>query len=264
MSVTLAYLRRDYLVWSSYRLSAFWQVAGVLMTGGLIYAVGTAIGDRSNLIEEEDGSYVAFILVGLAFMDVLLQGLSAVGRAVTDSQRAGTLEPILLTPISAAQLVLSFWLFRFLFSMFRMSVLILFGILVLGFWTSANPLSVIAVMTPAVLTFLGMGALSAAFLILVKQGDPVLIVFAAFTATLGGAFFPADALPNWIAPLTFLVPLTHALTGVREGLDGASLIDVVPQIITLTVMATLMVPAGFLAFTASLQRAKREGSLGEY
>ncbi|MFQ5473145.1 MAG: ABC transporter permease [Dehalococcoidia bacterium] len=264
MSVALAYLRRDYLIWSSYRLSAFWQIAGVLVTVGLIYAAGTAIGDRSNIIEQEDGSYVAFILVGLAFLDILLQGLAAVGRAVTDSQRAGTLEPMLLTPISAAQLVVSFWLFRFLFSMFRMSVFILFGIIVLGFWSSANPLSVVAVMTPAVLTFLGMGALSAAFLILIKQGDPVLIVFATFTATLGGAFFPVDSLPNWIAPLAFLIPLTHALSGVREGLDGGSVLDVAPQVITLIVMAAVMVPVGFLAFTASLQRAKREGSLGEY
>jgi ABC-2 type transport system permease protein len=239
-------------------------VAGVLLTAVLIYAAGTAIGDRSNLIDEEDGSYVAFILVGMAFMDILLQGLAAVGRAVTDSQRAGTLEPILLTPISAAQLVISFWLFRFIFSMFRMSILILFGIIVLGFWTSANPISVIAVMLPAVLTFLGMGALSAAFLVLVKQGDPVLVIFAAFTATLGGAFFPVDALPDWVDPLTFLVPLTHALSGVRDGLDGASVIDVAPQIITLTVMAAIVVPAGFLAFSASLRRAKREGSLGEY
>ena len=90
MTVAWAFLRRDYLIWSSYRLSAFWQVFGVFVTLGLVYFAGTAIGDRSELIDEENGSYIAFILIGLAFMDVLLQGLSSLPRAIADNQRAGT------------------------------------------------------------------------------------------------------------------------------------------------------------------------------
>lgn len=264
MSVALAYLRRDFLVWSSYRLSAFWQVAGVLVTALLVYAAGTAIGDRSSLIDEEDGSYVAFVLVGIAFMDILVQGLASTSRAVMDSQRAGTLEPMLLAPIGVVHLMFSFWLFRFIFSMVRMLIFVLFGVLVLGFWTSANPLSVTLVMIPAVITFLGMGCASAAFLLLIKQGDPLLIVFTAATAMLGGAFFPVEVLPDWMQVLTNLVPLTHALTGVREGLNGASVADVAPQIAILWIMALIALPAGSAMFNAAMLRAKREGSLGEY
>lgn len=264
MSVAFAYLRRDFLVWSSYRLSAFWQVAGVLVTALLVYAAGTAIGDRSSLIEAEDGSYVAFVLVGIAFMDMLVQGLASTSRAVTDSQRAGTLEPMLLAPISVAHLMVSFWLFKFLFSMVRMTIFVLFGVIALGFWGSANPFSIVLVMTPAVATFLGMGCISAAFLILIKQGDPLLIVFTAATAMLGGAFFPVEVLPDWMQALTVFVPLTHALTGVREGLNGGSMTDVLPQIAVLSAMALVLLPAGLALFNASMTRAKREGSLGEY
>lgn len=264
MSVALACIRRDFLIWSSYRLAAFWQVAGAFTMMGLIYFGGTAINDRSDLIKEQHGSYVAFILLGLAFMDVLMQGLAALPRAINDNQRAGTLEPILLAPVGEWQLVGSLWLFRFFFSMFRMLLFVLFGALVLGFWHSADPLAILAVLIPAELTFVAMGAISAAFMLLVKQGDPVLIAYAAVTAVMGGAVFPVAALPGWVQPIAWLVPLTHALSGIREAFDGASVIDVAPQILVLTAMAAVLLPPALFAFKWSLNRAKQEGSLGEY
>ena len=264
MSVAVAFLRRDFLIWSSYRLAAFWQVAGVFTMIGLIYFTGNAIDGRSDLIKEQGGSYVAFIFIGLAFMDVFMQCLGALPRAINDNQRAGTLEPMLLAPVSETQLMASLWLFRFAFSIFRMSLFVLFGMAVLGFWHAANPLAIVAVFVPALVTFVAMGGFSAAFMLLVKQGDPVLIAFTALTAVLGGAVFPVDALPGWVQPLALLVPLTHALSGIREGFDGASVADVAPQIGVLTAMAVVLTPPSIYAFTWSLRRAKREGSLGEY
>lgn len=260
----MAYLRRDLLMWTSYRLSGFWQVLSIFMVIGMIYFAGTAIGDRSELIEEEDGSYVAFILVGLAFMDVLLQGLGTLPRAINENQRAGTLEPMLLAPITDMTLLISFWLFRFLLALFRMTIFIAFGILALGFWRNLDPLSVIAVMVLAEITFFAMGAFSAAFVILVKQGDPIRLIYTALTTLLGGAFFPVDALPNWMQPLSMVIPLTHALSGIRAGLSGDPISEIAPQLALLGVMGLIMLPAGLWAFSYSLRRAKREGSLGEY
>lgn len=263
MSIVLAHLRRDFLIWSSYRLAAFFQVAGVFMTIGLIYFAGKAIGDRSALVEGE-GGYIAFVIVGLAFTDLLAQGLASLPRGIQDNQRAGTLESVLMAPVAEWQLLVSCWLFRFLFSAFRTAALMMFGWLALGFWPAANPLAIVAVVVPAQAAFLAMGAFSAAFLLLVKQGDPVLLAYAAASAILGGAFFPVEALPDWMQPVTLLVPLTHALSGIREGLAGGSGADVAPQALTLTVMAALSLPLGLYAFRWAMKRAKEEGSLGEY
>jgi ABC-2 type transport system permease protein len=264
MSVAYAFLRRDFLIWSSYRLSAFWQISGVFLTLGLVYFAGTAIGDRSELIDEENGSYVAFILIGLAFMDVLLQGLSSLPRAINDNQRAGTFEPMLLAPITPGSMLVNFFTFKFLFSIFRMVIMIGFGLIVLGFWEHFQPLTVLVVLVPAVLTFMAMGALSAAFLILVKQGDPILLAYSGITAILGGAVFPVEALPDWIRPVTFLIPLTHALSGIRDGFNGHPVGDVLPQIAVLSVMAAVMLPPSLKAFAWSLDRARKEGALAEY
>jgi ABC-2 type transport system permease protein len=197
-------------------------------------------------------------------MDVLMQGLGALPKAIGDSQRAGTFEPMLLAPITAGDLIVSLLLFPLLFSLFRMALLIGFGAIVLGFWHHANPFSVLAVLVPAQLSFVAMGALSGAFIILIKQGDPVRVAFTGVTAILGGVFFPVDAMPDWMQPVTTLIPLTHALTGIREGMAGGSPVDVLPQIAVLSAMTGVLLPLGIVSFRWAMKRAKREGSLGEY
>lgn len=264
MRVAIGYLRRDLLIWSSYRLAVFWQFIALFMMAGIIYFAGTAVGGRSDLIDEEGGSYVAFILVGIAFMDLLGQGLGSLPIAVRDNQQAGTLEPMLLAPISDATLLTSFWLFRFLLSVVRTTLLVSFGFLVLDFWSDGNPVSVVAVVIPSAITFFAMGAFSAAFVVLVKQGDPVRVAYTAVIAIFGGAFFPVEALPEWIQWLSLLIPLTYALSGIREGLSGGTPADVLPQIIVLSVMAVVLLPLGLRAFSWSIDRAKCEGALGEY
>lgn len=245
-------------------MAAFWQVIYLFVLVAIVYFVGQAIGERSDLIDEEDGSYVAFVLVGIAFVDVLLQGMTMLARVIKDQQRAGTLEPMLLAPITGFELLMSFWLFHFLIALARMLVILGCGIVVLGFWHSAQPLSVIVIIILAELTFVAIGAFSAAFVILVKQGDPFRLAYTAMTMALGGAFFPVDALPRWVQYLSAALPLTHALSGIRDGLAGASLVDIAPQIATLAVMAAVLFPAGVLAFNWSIKRAKTEGSVGEY
>ena len=264
MRVALAYLRRDFLVWSSYRLSAFWQIAGVLGLAAMIYFIGQAVGERSTVISQEDGSYAAFALAGLTFFDVLFRGLGTLSAAVSDHQRAGTLEHLLLPPVKDSELLVSLCLFPLCMSLMRTAVFLTFGFAVLGFWGSANPLSVLAVLIPAQLTFLGIGALSAASVLLLKQGDPIRLAYSVAMLGLSGTFFPVHAMPRWLQVVAALFPLTYALSGIREALDGGTLIDVGPQVLLLTTLALVLVPLGFFAFGGAVRRAKQEGSLVEY
>lgn len=264
MSVALAFLRRDFLIWSSYRLAVVWQVLGLFVILGLIYFAGTTVGDRSDLIGEQSGSYVAFVLVGFAFTDVLAQGMNTLPQAIRDQQKSGTFEPMMLAPVSTITLALSSSFFRFVVSLVRMAFFIGFGVLVLGYWHHADPLSVMIVMLPALASFAALGVLSSAFIILVKQGDPILLAYGAVTVLLGGMLFPVSALPAWLRPLADLVPLTHALSGVRAGLNGSAPIDVLPQVGILLAMTAVFLPLGIWAFNWAIDRAKREGSLAEY
>jgi len=264
VTVALAYLRRDFLIWTSYRLAAFWQFSSVVLLAVIVFLAGNAIGERSELINEAGGDYVAFLLVGLAVMDLMAQAMTGLPAHISESQRQGTLEPILITPITSGMLLTSFWLFRFLIAMVRAGLLIGFGAVVLGYWQSANLLTVALVLIPAILTFVGIGALSGAFVIVVKQGDPIRVAYAAAMAVLGGVVFPVTILPDALQSLAALLPITHALSGIRAGLDGHPPADVLSQIAFLVAAAAIVVPLSGWLFDRAVARAKRQGSLGDY
>jgi ABC-type multidrug transport system permease subunit len=71
-------------------------------------------------------------------------------------------------------------------------------------------------------------------------------------------------LPAWVQALSQLLPLTHALTGLRLALAGRGFGDVGQSIGVLVVMALVFLPLGLIAATKATQRARREGSLVVY
>lgn len=269
MSVPLAFLRRDLLIWSSYRTAVLWQLLGIFVFIGLVYFLGATFeGSRTltggGAISAQTGGFVGFVLSGIAFTDVLMQGLYALPQAIRGNQKDGTLEPMLLTPISTMSLAVSSSLFGFVQALARMIVYLGFGVVALGVWREANVLTLLAVLVTATLSFVALGALSAAFIIVLKQGDPIIVAYSALTALVGGVFFPVSALPVWIRPISRLVPLTYALDGLRLALDGAPLARVAGPLVALGGMALVLLPLGALAFNLAVNYAKKEGSLGQY
>jgi ABC-2 type transport system permease protein len=262
--VPVAFLRRDLLIWGSYRMAVVWQALGVFVFIVLIYFLGGTLGENATLTDGQSGSFVAFVLSGIAFTDLLMQGLYSIPQAIRDNQKSGTLEPMLLTPIATFTLAFSSSLFRFVLAFGRTAVYMAFGILVLGIWREANPLTLLIVLIPAIATFIAIGALSAAFIVLVKQGDPVLVAYSAITALLGGVFFPIEVFPSWVQSLTVVIPLMHALNGVRAALHGASPVQVLNPVLVLIGMAVVLLPIGIIAFNWAVNRAKMEGSLAQY
>jgi ABC-2 type transport system permease protein len=261
MRGTLAFWRRDFLIWSSYRLAVVWQLSGVVILTGFTFFIGTAMAQGDN---QEGAAFLAFALSGIAFTDYFSHGISAVAQAISENQKAGTLEPMLLAPIGGLRFALSSALFKLTMALGRMAVYLLLGATLFGFWHQANPFTAFLVLIPATVAFLGIGVLAAAFVILVKQADPVLLAYAWITGLLGGVLFPVELLPRWLQGLSAVVPLTHALSGVRAALDGATPAQVVPQLVILSAMAAVLAPLGVLSFRWAIKRAKQEGSLAQY
>ena len=87
MSVAAAFLRRDFYIWTSYRLTVVWQLLGPGIVICAVYFAGVAFGQQPS-------TYGSFLLGGLAFTDIFFQVLNSPPQAIRDNQRAGTLERV--------------------------------------------------------------------------------------------------------------------------------------------------------------------------
>jgi ABC-2 type transport system permease protein len=109
--------------------------------------------------------------------------------------------------------------------------------------------------------------LSASFVMVFKRGDPMAFVLGGLSAMLGGVFYPVRVLPEWLQSLAALLPITHALDGLRRVLlTGATASDPMVQrdVMVLLLFGAVATPASLLAFRAAVKLARREGTLVQY
>ena len=74
----------------------------------------------------------------------------------------------------------------------------------------------------AILTFSALGVLSPSFILVFKRGSPIAWLFGALSWLLGGLLYPVAVLPDWLRALSALLPVPHAIEGMRAALLGAA------------------------------------------
>jgi ABC-2 type transport system permease protein len=265
-SKLLAFIRRDFLEASSYKLNFAYTLGGIVFSSATFYFVGRLVPGGAASLAPYGGDYFSFAVVGVAFSGLL--GIFQEGPAgmIRSAQVSGTLEALLITQTSVPTILVGSTLYSFLFAAVRTIVhlavaLVLFG-LKLG---TVNVPAVLAVLVMTSVCYLSIGILSASFVLIFKVGNPVGWVFSSVSGFLGGMIFPVSVLPAWIRWISPFLPFTHSLEGLRRSLlASASFGEVLPSIAALGAFSAVLLPAGLVLFRVALRKAKRDGSLTQF
>ena len=267
-----AFIRRDFLIESSYRSAFVLQFGGVLVSVGIWYFLSGMISGAAPVMKNvPGGDYFAFVLVGVAFYNYLTVALTSFASRIRNEQLTGTLEAMLATPTRTPMVILASSLWDFTFTSFRVLVYLGVGILVARFasrpitihWGGLLPFAVILALT--ILAFCGTGIIVASVVIYLKRGDPINALIVSASALLGGVFYPVERLPAWLMKVSALLPITYALRGIRAALlEGASFGALFGEIRVLAIFVIALVPVGLLVFRWSLRAARRDGTLVQY
>lgn len=268
MRKLLAFLQRDLRSWASYRFSVFLQLASVLFVLMIFFFISTAVEIREqSAIHEYADNYFDFVVVGLALTAYVTVSLSGFAGRVRDAQISGTLEALLVTPTSVATLVIGSTLWDYVGATLRLLALLFLAnalFYVPMAWGNLPAAGLVILLT--IVAFSGIGLFSAAFVMVFKRGDPLAQAVAWFSMLLGGVYFPTRSVGDpALESLASWLPLTPALRALRLLLlRGESLAAVAPLVTRLALMAAVLLPVGFLAFSAAVRRARKTGSLTHY
>lgn len=263
----LAFLKRDVQIDLSYKLRFLMQFVGIFFSTALTFFVSELIGSSiSNKLAGYGGDYFSFVIVGIALTDYLSVSLEQFSNEIRSAQLEGTLETLLVTPTSVYTVLFSSSLYNFFLTSLRVMVYILLGLLLFGL--KLHLTSILALVVLMILTigsFAGIGLISAAFILVLKQGSPLPLLVTTASGLLGGVFYPVDILPAWLVPVSQLLPITHALEAMRQILlNGASFAFISEKVLILVFFSAILIPMGLAAFGYGLKIAKREGSLLYY
>ncbi len=200
------------------------------------------------------GSYFDFVAPGFIGMGVMTSGLTAVGAALARERELGTLDGLLMAPISRVSIILGKTLAQTLRNLLQGSLIIVLAILVFGVHVRGNPLLIIVILVLGTLSFLGIGIIATS-VAREQESAQFILGFLQFPMMfLSGVLFPIEQMPLPLQYVAKVLPLTYAVDALRKVMVlGVGVGDVVPQMLILIVISAVTLLVGVPLFDRAVR-----------
>jgi ABC-2 type transport system permease protein len=259
-----AFVVRDFQLAVSYRLEFFLRILTILFVVTTFYFISKIFNGSETTFLQWRNPLAAWI-TGLAVLNYFMTGFSSLANAIRSEQMQGTLESVLLSPISVATVVVASSAWDFVLVTFHSSLYLFFGWLFFDVHFQGNFLLAFLFLILTTLVLACLGILSASFAMVFKRGDPFGILLGTGSALFSGVFFPTQLLGPGFSAVSRILPSTYGLDGIRRVLiEGHGLSQVREPLVTLFIFLAVLLPFSLWVFGRAVRRAKREGSLIQY
>jgi ABC-2 type transport system permease protein len=261
-----SFLVRDYRTEISYRFSFILNLSGIFFSAFTFFFISKLIGEAANpYLQEYNGDYFSFVIIGIAFSGYFGVGLTGFSRALREAQTTGTLEAMIMTPLPMPALVIGSALWSYVMTTLRVFVFLLLGVLFGLDLSGANIPAATAILLLSIVAFASIGIIAAGIIMIIKRGEPLTSLFSAFANLVGGIYYPVAIMPAWLQLVAGFMPITYAVRAMRRALlTGASWSELAPDMVVLLLFTLVLFPLALLIFRWSVERARVDGSLAHY
>jgi len=263
----LAFLKKELLIESSYKLAFIFNIFSVLTSVLVYFFIDKLFGQRiSGHLEEFGTNYFSYVLLGMAFFSYIGSGLGSFSGRIQSEQIHGTLEAVLVTPIKISTILFSMALWNMIFATLDLTIYLSLGIFLFKVpFSNINAWSALITLALTITSFSALGILSASFTLIFKRGNPMSWVINNLEGLIGGVYFPITVMPYWLQFLAKLFPITYSIRAIELAVyKGFSLIQLKNEITYLALFSLLLVPLSLATFKYALKKARWQGTLGQY
>jgi ABC-2 type transport system permease protein len=202
--------------------------------------------------------YIHYGMVSMVTLAVVLLGIRLASAAIVREKESGTLEQLMVTPITPLELILAKVIPMIVLEVGGLLIGIMLSFFVFGVAPHGNPIATlllfIALSTLAFLATVGIGIWIATYAR--NQMQALLITFFVLFPMmfLSGTITPVAAMPVWLQWLSFLSPMRHYLSlALGIFLKGLGLEAVWSHVLALTGFTVLILWIGLRRFRHSLE-----------
>jgi ABC-2 type transport system permease protein len=263
LSAAVGIAERDLRVFISYRLRPVMLVLAPVASVTLFYYVSRLV--KVESLGSSDG-YFAYVVAGIAALDVLASTLGAPLAVLRQELVAGTFERLVLSPFGAVRSLVAMMVFPFLQALVVAAFTVLFAAIAFGM-SLAWPRILLG--PPAALlaavAFAPFGLVMLAAVLVTKQALAAASIVVTVLSIFAGAYFPVELLPDWIRWLSDVQPFTPALDLLRYLISQSPTTDAPwTHVAELTAFATVLLPPSLWILTRALAHSRRRGTVTEY
>ena len=177
------------------------------------------------------------LVPGLIAMTILFSTTAAEAVVINFELRLGSLERLLLAPISKGSVILGKIFGGVIFGFIMTTLITVFSIFLIGIYP--NILYLILIIIPSLLVFSSLGALLCVMVKEVFEAQTLLNLPRFLMIFLSGVIYPVSKMPPILQYLSHLLPLTYTVAGLRLSFSASG-------VLASTVLIYALVLVGFL------------------
>lgn len=260
---TVAVLRRDWAVFTSYRTRLIGQFVSALVMITMFRFMSRLVHVR--MFENSD-AYFAFAVVGIVTLQVLTSTIHTPPATVRQELVAGTFERLMLSPFGAVMGTIAMMIFPLISAMVMAAFTLVVAAVGFGMplhWSTV-PLALPVGLLGAV-SFMPFGIGIAALTLAFKQAMSLTTYVVAGIGLLAGFYFPVALLPHWIRWTSQVQPFTPSVDLIRHFLVGMPLMQPLwIEVAKVTAFTIVLMPISTLMLRAAIEFGRRRGTITEY
>ncbi|MGD8206897.1 MAG: ABC transporter permease [Thiohalocapsa sp.] len=187
-------------------------------------------------------SYADWVLPGVLAMNVMFSSLWGVGWVVVRYRKNGVLRRLKATPLRPIEFLSAQVLSRMIVVLGSSTVVYVGALMILDFPMRGSYAALVMIYAAGALCMISLGLSVAARLRTEELADGLLNLMAWPMLLLSGVWFSMEGASPAAQALSQLMPLTHLVDAARAiMIDGAGLLDVLPQAAVLLVLAGILI-----------------------
>lgn len=260
-----AFIRRDFIIETSYKIAFLQRLMYTIVPLILIFFLSKLAESSSIHLKKYGGTFFQYAVIGMCVSNFINIGLNTFKASIRRAQLTGCLEAILNSQTDTRSIILMSSAYSFISA----SVNLIIAAIVIRFfnfdYSNINLFATLIIIFISVLLFISLGIISAALVILYKQGDPLGFILGTFSSFLGGAFIPVTLFPEWMQKISAFIPIKYTLDAVRLTiLKGYSLKMVSQEVIILSSLVLVLFPLSLAITQLAIKKGKEDGTITQY
>ncbi|MFN2462091.1 MAG: ABC transporter permease [Candidatus Velthaea sp.] len=265
MIVALAFLRRDAKIALSYP-GSFWMpwISIIISVVGFYFVSKLVTPTQALGVHGKVTTYFSYVVINVSFSVLLSTALLSFAGVVRRDQNAGTLEAILVYAPNLPYIIFCSGLWTLAIAGLQVLVYLGAGRL-LGLdlqHVNLGTLALFMLLSMGCMSSLGM--MAAAAVIAYKQTPPSGFLVGGAASMLAGVMFPVSLMPLPLQAVSWCLPLTHALAGMRGAMTGTGVSELSGDALWLLAVTIALIPVSVFVLQRSIDHAKLDGTLAGY
>lgn len=190
-----------------------------------------------------------FLLSGMLGFTILSLGIFGLANGLPVDKKAGILRRLRATPLRAGQLIGAIAIEYLLIGLASVGVMFVVGLVVFDFNMRGDYLNLIIFAITSILLMFGFGLAIGGWAKNENQSAPLSNLVAFPLMFLSGVFFPRFLMPDWLQAITYYLPLSPIVDGLRLIMtEGQTILQLGPQLLIMGVWTVVIYAAAIKLF----------------